>query len=245
MVRYVNSKIRKRIAQMASVLAILVMVPAGITFYNVFQESRFMIQAEQLISETIEVYQFESGGRYLDDLTKITYSKDQTSVIELVCMGDELIPENVIDTWRTQKNKYSRLIDTELRVVQAGRDDSEEKFNYVTELYESKKAELLNKDERIRLLETEVANLIKITAKQIPFNDISAEAKLNYGNLSTLGYSYTVRTDFSKLDTIPVFEVKWKDGTGKKQIEMDTKKLSDWLKLRLKDNTIQLKEVTD
>ena len=245
MVRYVNSKRRRFIARMASLLAILVMVPAGITFYNVFQKSRFAIQAQQLINETIGVYQFKSGGRYLDDLTKIEYNRDAPSTIELVCMGDELIPENVIDTWRIQKNKYSKLVDAELKVVQAGRDDSEEKFNYVSELYESKKAELVNKDERIRVLEEELATLSKLASKQIPFQEISAEAKANYENLSSLGFSYTVKTDFSKIDTIPIFEVKWKDAANKKQIETDTRKLNDWLKLRLKDGKIQIKEITD
>lgn len=245
MVRYVNSKKRRLIARLASLLAILVMIPAGITFYNVFQESRFKIQAQQLINETIAVYQFKSGGRYLADLTAINFNPDENSVIELVCMGDELIPENVIATWRTQKNNYTKLQDTELRVVQGGKDDSEEKFNFVNELYESKKAELLNKDERIRILEAEVASLSKRASKQIPFQDISAEARANYTNISSLGFSYTVITDFKKIDTIPVFEVAWKNGSAKNQIAADTKKLSDWLKLRVKDNKIQVRQLNN
>ncbi len=242
MVRYANSKRRRLIARLVSVVALAVMIPAGYIFFNVYQESRFTGQAQELIAETIEIYQFKTGGRYLDDLTKINYSEDEASTIELVCMGDELIPENVIETWRVQKNKYSKLQNTELKVVQAGRDDSEEKFNYVNELYESKKAELLNKDEKIRLLESELANLSKLKARQIPFDNISAEAKVNYNNLAAIGFSYTIKTDFNKTDTIPVFEVKWKEGTKQKEIEADTKKINDWLKLRLNNKAIQVKE---
>ncbi|MBT8264424.1 MAG: DUF389 domain-containing protein, partial [Muriicola sp.] len=203
MVRYVNSTKRRFIARIASLVAVLVMIPAGVTFYNVFQESRFMNQANELVNETIGVYQFKDRGRFMDNLTEIKYNPNGMSTIELVCMGDELIPENVIDTWRTQKNNYSKLEDTDLRIVQGGRDDSEQKFNYVNELYETKKAELLDRDDRIRLLEDELANLSKLATKQIPFEDISAEAKVNYDNLVALAFSYVVSTDFSKLDTIP------------------------------------------
>jgi len=241
MVRYANSQKRRLIGRLASLLAILVMVPAGYTFYKALQESRYMTQAQELINETIGTYQFKDRGRYMENLTQINYTEDGESVIELVCMGNELIPENIIDTWRTQKSNYSKLENTQLKIVQGGRDDSEEKFNYVSELYESKKAELLNKDERIRLLEEELSGLSRLVASQIPFQEISAEAKVNYDNLESLGFSRTIKTDFIKIDTIPVFEVKWKDISNQGKVEEDTKKLNNWLKLRLKDSTIQVK----
>src|SRR5690606_16235723 len=124
------------------------------------------------------------------------------------------------------------LKDAELHLIQGGRDDSEEKFTYVSELYEKNKAELLNKDEQIRLLEEELSTLTKNVGKQIPFKDIGAEAKANYENLAALGFSYQLRTDFNKVDTLPVFEVKWKEGTGNNQKEADAKKMLSWLKLR-------------
>ncbi|WP_067037699.1 DUF389 domain-containing protein [Allomuricauda sp. CP2A] len=243
MVRYANSKRRRLIARLASITGILVMIPAGFTFYQVFQESLFKKQAQEFLKETIEVYQFEGAGRYVDNLTKIEYVDDGTSLIEVVCMGDELIPENIVNTWRVQKNQYPRLKDAELHIIQGGKDDSEEKFTYVSELYEKNKAELLNKDEQIRLLEEEVANLTKSFGKQIPFSMISAEAKANYENLASLGFSYRIQTDFDKLDTVPVFEVKWKDGVGSNQKEADAKRMLSWLKLRLQDSTLVVKAV--
>jgi len=243
MVRYANSQRRRFIARVASITGILVMIPAGFTFYQVFQESLFKKQAQEFLKETIEVYQFNTSGRYVDNLTKIEYVDDGTSFIELVCMGDELIPENIINTWRVQKNEHSRLKDAEFRILQGGKDDSEEKFNYVSELYEKNKAELLNKDEQIQLLEEEVATLTKNIGKQIPFRTISAEAKANYENILGLGFSYQIQTDFNKLDTIPVFEVKWKDGLKRNQKDNDAKKMTTWLKLRLQDTTLVVKEV--
>ncbi|MBT8179163.1 MAG: DUF389 domain-containing protein, partial [Eudoraea sp.] len=241
MVRYANSRKRRFIGRIASLVALLVMVPAVYTFYKVFQKSNFEHQARQLIDETIEVYEFKEGGRYMEDLTEIDW---ENSYIELVCMGDEFIPENVINSWRNQKSKYPMLEEAQLRVIQGGRDDSEEKFRYVNELYEAKKAELLNKDERIRILEAELANLSRQATQQIPFTDISAEARASYEYLDGLSFYYSIRTDFSKTDTIPIFEVKWKDEASSNQIARDSRKLHEWLKLRLKNDAIQLKSFT-
>ncbi|MCA0960068.1 DUF389 domain-containing protein [Muricauda ruestringensis] len=243
MVRYANSQRRRMIARLASITGILVMIPAGFTFYQVFQESLFKKQAQEFLQDTVEMYQFNGSGRYVDNLTKLEYVDDGESLVEVVFMGDELIPDNVINTWRTQKNQFSRLKNAELHIIQGGRDDSEEKFSYVSELYEKNKAELLNKDEQIRLLEEELATLTKNVGKQIPFREISAEAKANYENIDALGFSYLIKTDFNKLDTVPVFEVKWKDGLRTDQKQTDAKKMLSWLKLRLQDSTLVIKQV--
>lgn len=245
MVRYVNSKRRRFIARVASLVAILVMIPAGYTFFLVFQESRFMFQARKLINETIAEYRFNEQGRFMDNLTEIKYNREDGSSIEVVAMGDELIPENVIATWKTRKNTYSYLQDAEFRVVQGGRDDSEERLGFLSELYESKKVELENKDARIDLLESELAALNKRVLKQIPFQEISAEAKANYENLERLGFSYKITTDFNKLDTIPVFDVQWNNRASQSQKEADMKKLNAWLELRLKDSTLQVQEAAN
>ncbi len=242
MVRYANSRRRRMIARVASLIAVLVMVPAGYTFYQVFQESRFRSQAQQFIGETIGVYQFPGNGRFMNNLSQVQYNPDGGSAIELVCMGDDPIPENVIQTWRTQKNAYSKLQDTELKIVQGGVDDSEEKFRYVNELYEAKKAELLNKDERIRLLEEELTGMRSLAEGMVPFSEISAEARANYEELEGLGFAYTLQTDFSKTDTIPVFELRWKQQGTAAQRQENTRKITNWLKTRLKNDRIQVRE---
>lgn len=245
MVRYVNSKKRRLIGRLASIVALLVMVPAGFTFYQVFQESRFKNQAKQFIHEKVASYQFAGEGRFLENFTDLEYNDGDHPVIELVFMGNETIPESVIATWNVQKNQFSNLEDCTLKIIQGSKSEEIDQLKYVNELYESQKSQLLGKDEKIALLESELTRLRKLDAKQIPFQDISAEAKANYENLATLEYSQTIRTDFNKLDTVPVFEIKWKDGISNGQKASDTKKLSDWLKLRLKDNKIQLKQAID
>lgn len=244
MVRYANSKRRRFIARLASLIAIGVMIPAGITFYDVFQESRFRAQAQEFISETIAIYQFEDNGRFMESLSEIDYQEDGTSVLELVCMGDDPIPETVIETWKTRKNSYSKLIDAELRIVQ-GSGEEDQRMRYVSELYESKKAELLGKDERIRLLEEELAKVGSLRDVMLPFSAISAEARANYEDLAGVGFSYTLQTDFQKTDTIPVFELRWKQGISTQQRAENLQKLTNWLKLRLANDKIQVREAVN
>ncbi len=241
MVKYANSKKRRRISQIASAVAIIAMIPASYAFYNVFQESRFKNQAREFIQERIATYQFSKGGLFLDDLTEMVYEDDDNSSIELVFMGDEVIPENIIETWKTQKQDYSKLENTELLVVQGGKDDSEEKFTYISELYEAKKQELVSKDERIRVLEQELAKLSKLTANQVPFEEIGKEAKINYEGLEELGFSNIIKTNFKRIDTIPTFSVKWTDSLSLDKLSQNQEKLKKWLQLKLKSEKIQVK----
>ncbi|WP_282056756.1 DUF389 domain-containing protein [Maribacter luteus] len=243
MVRYVNSQKRRLIGRVASIFAILVMIPAGMTFWDALQESLFRKQAQRFVEEKIAPYQFEGSGRFMDDFTDIEFNKGESPYIELVFMGNETVPDNVIATWNKQKEdeaSFDRLKNTELHIIQGAKNEQVDQLKYVDQLYETQKTQIEDKDTRIKLLEEELGKLGKMS---IPFADVSVEAKTNYTNLESLGFSPTIQTDFKKMDTIPIFEVKWKRDAKRAQTVEDTKKLHAWLKLRLKDSTIQLKEV--
>ncbi len=242
MVRYANSQRRRFISRMASIVAVLVMIPAGVTFYNVFQESLFRKEASQFIANNIIPYKLPGEGRYLDNLTEIDYGRGKNGHIELVFMGSEPIPDNIIATWNAQKDDYVKLRNVDLKIVQGSKNLELDQMKYVNELYESKKAELLSKEEQIRVLKEAVEKMSDLAAQQIPFKEISAEAKTNYENLSNLGFAYILTTDFNKLDTIPMFTVKWDKESSANQKVKDTEKLASWLRLRLKNPKIQVRE---
>ena len=93
MIRYVNSKKRKRIAQLASLLALIVMIPAGITFWSVLKESRFKIDAKAFIKSELKGLPHE---KYIADNAQYIYSVDGPSKIELTTLGSDIIPEQTI-----------------------------------------------------------------------------------------------------------------------------------------------------
>jgi len=45
------------------------------------------------------------------------------------------------------------------------------------------------------------------------------------------------------MDTILVFEIKLKEELTEEQQAADVKKITEWLKIRVKDSTIQVREV--
>jgi len=246
MVRYVNSQRRRLIGRVASALAILVMIPAGITFWKALQESLFRNQVKVFIDQKVAPYQFSGSGRFMEDFTDIEYNKGKVPVIELVFMGNETIPENVIAMWNTEKNQnedFKRLKDAELHIIQGGNNEEIDQLKYVNELYESQKNILMGKDDKIKLLEVELNRMKKYAGKQIPFQSICAEAKVNYENLTSIEYGNTLRNDFKRIDTIPIFEVKWNQNVPKAKIAEDNKKIHDWLKVRLNDSTVQLRVI--
>jgi uncharacterized hydrophobic protein (TIGR00271 family) len=248
MVRYANSKRRRLIGRVASTLAILVMIPASITFWDALQESLFRKQAKEFVAETVGEYEFSGEGRYLEDFTDVEFNEGKNPMIEIVCMGNETIPDNIIAGWNRKKNEnenFRRLRETELHIIQGGANEEYDQLKYVNELYESQKDLLSNKDDKIRLLESELNRLKKSTELQIPFSDISSEARTNYENLASLSYAPTIITDFDRIDTVALFEVKWKKEAKRMDTEKDAKKLYEWLKLRLKNDKIQLKEIAD
>lgn len=240
MVRYANSRKRRLIARGASLLGILIMIPAGYTFYQVFQESLFRRQVQELINQTIGVYQFETNGRFMPNLSTIQYNPKGESQLEWICMGDDPVPESVVQTWRIQKNQFSKLKNTELRVL-SGTTDTEEKFRYVSELYETKKAELLNREERIRMLEEELSRMSRFASSQIPFEDIAAEAQANYPNLKGLDYAFTLQTNFEKTDTVPVIRPLWKEEITEQLRKEDLERFMAWIQVRLKNSKIQVR----
>ncbi len=243
MVRYANSQRRRLIARLVSLTALAVMIPAGYIFWGVYKEFRFKSDAKTFIQQNIEPYKFTKDGRFLDNLTDVEYANGEASSIELVFMGNERVPDGVIATWEAGMQEFNHLEKCDLKIIQGSQNDQANQLKYVDELYQSQKSELLGKDEKIRLLESELNKIKKSVSKQIPFQEISAEAKANYENLIELEYDNAILTDFKKIDTLTIFQAKWKRDARRTQIVKDTKKLHDWLKIRLKDSTIRLKEI--
>jgi hypothetical protein len=243
MVRYADSKRRRLIARLVSITALAVMIPAGYIFWEVYQEFRFKSDANTFIEQNIKPYKFIKDGRFLKNFTEVEFNEGSTPFIELVFMGNEGIPDGVAATWKARMSEFDYLEKCELKLVHGAQNQQIDQLKYVEELYQSQKNQLLGKNEKIRLLESEVNQMKRFKAKQIPFHDISAEAKSNYESLISLGFARTIVTDFTKVDTIPVFEVSWKPSAKRAKTEADTKKLLNWLKIRLKDSTIQLKEI--
>lgn len=234
LVKYANSKRRKRIAQLASIIAIIVMVPSVYLFYNMLQESYFKQDARKFVEDELMVYK-ES---FLQKNATITeYNSGLDPKIEVSFLGKE-IPSSVIGLWREKMKKYPNLRNSSLIILQNENTESFDQLQYMQEFKRRDSINLLNKDERIVFLEQELFRLRKFQKQQIPFVSISKEVEINYENLSEISYADKIISNFNTIDTLPEISLVWKEDLPKeKQLAQETK-LRKWLTYKLNLDTL-------
>ena len=232
MVNYLDSKKRKRIAQLASFVALLVFGFSVFQFYQLFQKDQFVQKAKSFIEEMKN-----EGVSIIDEKDKnINYDKNS---IKLVIYGKTLNSDE-IKQWEDKLTDYD-LSTTKLN-IQQGADDSDirAELQNLTDLYtrnqqiiSSRDKKIKQSDDRIKLLGTELSKYYKV-----PFSNIIQEARINYTGLKTLSYANVISTNFKSTDTLSVFTVSWYDSIPNNNEQ--EQKLKLWLKTRLSLDTIKV-----
>lgn len=236
LVKYANSKKRRRIAQIASTVAIIVMIPSVILFANLLQKQLFETKARDFLNETVQY----SGTEILKSVT------DYPKKVEVYLIGN-VVPQGTIDTWDKKMHSIDALEKARL-IIHQGSEQSEDitelstqvRTGILEDLYEKNQEIIENKDARIALLENELS---KYRGDGFSFKDLSKEAKINYSDIEELGYSNLITTNFSQTDTIPTFTVRWKNTLPARQQKQEMDRLQEWLQLRLKADTLAVRSV--
>ena len=236
LVKYANSKRRRFIAQMASAIAIIVMVPSIYLFYNMLKESYFKQDAQEFVEEELMIYKESFLQK---NSTIATFDGGNDPKIEVSFLGKE-IPNSVISLWREKMKRYPNLKNTSLIILQNENTESYDQLEYMKEFKRRDSLNILNKDERIAYLEDEVSKLARFSKNEIPFQQISKEAQLNYEDIRAFGYAQKIISDFNKVDTIPEFNVVWNDSITKEKRNKDEVKLKRWLQFKLSLDTISM-----
>lgn len=239
LVKYANSARRRRISQIASLVAFLVMVPSVWLFYVMLKETVFKRNIEQFITEEVKT----SNYSLINDLTEITYDNSGASRVDLYFIGNENIPQGVIDLWRNKLKANRSTQNTALIIHQNEKGDAFDELNYIKELRDRDKLDIQNKDEKIAFLEQELGRLASINKLIIPFEDISKELKINYKELEAVYFSDRIYTNFNQIDTVKVFELKWYDSIPQADIQKSLPRINEWLRLKLKGDTLVVKNL--
>lgn len=237
LVRYANSRRRRRIAQIASTIAVIVMIPSVILFVNLLRKQVFESKADAFINETVQYTGAET----------IKFTKDYVNkTLEVYLIGNR-VPSATIETWEERLGEIEALKESKL-IVHQGADQTQDINRLSTEvrsgiledLYVKNREALENKDKRIELLESELS---KYRGDAFSFTDLSKEAKINYENIEEIGYSNLITTNFQKLDTLPTFTVTWNSELSNTQLRVQQEKFQNWMKVRLKLDTLAIKNV--
>ncbi len=235
MIKYANSKKRRRVAQLASLAAIVVMIYPTITFLRVLKNSGFERDYTNFLKTEIEPNNelwFQKG---LLDADKKT--------ITLYFNGE--IAEATEADLRNEVKRYDNIGDFDLKV----NGNKNRSFDKISDAYDRAINDLDEKDNIISGLQNEIENLQNEIASlnekdnSFSFSIISKDAKIQFQELESFGFSKMLMSnDFRTIDTINVASVQWKETLNDSVIKERDIQLINWLKQQIKADTIVLKK---
>ena len=232
-----NSKRRRQVAQIASAIAIIVMVPSIYLFYKLTAKQLYETSVNNFLNETV---QFDGT-----ETLKIT-SNYNSREIDVYLIGKN-VPQGTVETWKRRMGDIKALKESELTIHQGENQtqdinklSSQVKSGILEDLYVKNQEALENKDKQIALLEKELS---KYQGDVFSFEGLSQEAKINYEDIEEIGYSNLISTNFNKTDTVPTFTITWNSKLKINQLKEQQEKFEKWLKVRLTLDTLAVKNV--
>jgi uncharacterized hydrophobic protein (TIGR00271 family) len=240
MLKYANSAKRRLISRLITILAIIVMIPAIWTFVKVLNESRFQRDARNFINKELNAL---PHAEYIIKSSSYKYSDDdkKLSTIELNTFGLDEVPESTIALLEDRLKSYDALKNTDL-VLNQNKIKNQDNMRYMVQIRYRDSIDILSQSQKIVFLESKLKSLSKLEQLQIPFDALTKEVKINYDAVSRLTYSTVITSNFSKIDTLSVFTVKWNDSLVKEaDILKQQDKLGRWLKQRFELDSLIVK----
>ncbi|GAB1857497.1 TIGR00341 family protein [Flavobacteriaceae bacterium MHTCC 0001] len=240
MLKYANSKRRRRVSNIATVLAIVVMIPAIWTFVSVLRKSRFESDAKRFIASELKTL---PNSNYIEKYATYAYNPDGESTIQLIPFGTDEIPKTTKDLLQQRLANYSALSDTRLEINQVTNRQINN-LQYMEELRTRDSLDLLSQSQKIAFLEDKVMQLSKWEKNYVPFDELSKEVKINYDKVESISFSKVIMSNFKKMDTITVFEVKWIDSLSNERLKKEERnKLEKWFKHKLSIDTLVVRRL--
>lgn len=238
LVKYANSLRRRRIAQIASSIAIIVMIPSVYLFYNLLKESYFINDANKFVQEELMNYKQSFLQK---NSTVITYNSGLSPTIDVSFLGKE-IPKEVITLWKDKMNNYEYLEDTELRVLQNENSENFNQLQFMSELKKRDSLELAESKAEIENLQYELRSMQK-SNRIVRFDRLAQEIQLNYEKVAEVSFADVIKSNFENLDTIPTFSIKWKPEINSEEKQKKLKQLEDWLSYKLNLDNISVQSI--
>lgn len=247
MLKYVNSARRKRIAQLASVLAVLVMIPAVYTFIEVYKDSKMNNQIAQYVKEI----------KGLKALQLIDHEKDLPAKTVYLNFFNEIneATHNVLENNLKNEKNYPDLSDFTLKI----KGSDTKSFELITTAYKEKRQELQESKKNIADLQKELEALKETVSalnqrieqnaqthnnEVIAFSSIVKDAKIRYHEIEQIGFANVLSSkDFIKIDTIPTLTISWDKKLSDSIVTVKERELKNWLQTELSLDTLFVRRI--
>ncbi|MBN3518517.1 TIGR00341 family protein [Algoriphagus lutimaris] len=226
---FLDHKKEKRVQTYITIFTIITIVPSVYLAYGIVIRSIWEEQAKTFVGQEMVFPRTQVLN------SNFTYSSSNKT-IQVSLIGDQ-IDQETIELIKEKAITFG-LTDTDIKINQnnAGITDMNLlRSDILKDLYERNEQIIQDKDQRIALLESEVANYGEV---RFLGNDIAQEAKINHPKLRkfTLNRSLVTDLENEKTDTLLVAYAEF----SSKPNASETEKLTEWLKLRTKADTVGL-----
>jgi len=242
MLKYANSKKRRRIAQAVSVLAVLAMAPAFMSFLSLIKESGVENDYKNFLKTEVEANEqiwLQREKLYFEEKTiKLFINGEVSEILEADLKREIKAYENLADFTLDINGNKTRSVDKISESLDRAYANLDKKDNIIDGL--QKQIEELNNTITGLNHQVEAQNSAKNAG--IAFSSIAKDAKIRFRDLEYFGYAKMLESkDFIKIDTVVVAGVKWNNSLNDSIVGVKEKELSNWLKQRLNEKDVVIK----
>ncbi|WP_299056241.1 DUF389 domain-containing protein [uncultured Polaribacter sp.] len=244
--KYANAARRKRFSIIATILGVIVMIPAVYTFINALNESKMTSQVNIFIKqevETIKNFQLIDRSFSLEDkVINLSFFNEVTE-------GEE----NILNNQLVNDVNYANIKDFKIQI----KGSDTKSFELITTAYKEKREELQESKNIISGLQKQISDLqetisslnnrieqdaLNKNQKVVAFSRIAKEAKIRYNDIQQIGFASVLSSkDFIEIDTIPVATIKWSLNVPDSVIVSKEKQLRNWLQKEMNLDTLFIK----
>ena len=233
MLKYANSQRRKNIARIATLLALAAMLPAGWTFYNVLQETRY----EQDYKTYLESEINQNDNLWLQR-DKIDFDE---KMITLNFNGE--IAEATKSDLINELKGYEYLQEFSL-TINGNKNRSADK---ILDLYDVAIDKIEKRDSIIAALEMDIDSLKLVLSSNKNdmdskvFLNLSKDAKIQFSDLESFGYAKMLASsNFRNADTITLIKTKWNSALSDSLVVLKKQALKTWIEKELEADDVEV-----
>lgn len=248
MLKYANSAKRKRISRLASVVALVVMIPAVWTFWNVLQETNIK-RDYNLFVEKIEsnpevwLQKRKEDLDYDNKKISLHFNGEVSSALKAQYRSDiknyESIKDFELDIYGNENRSVDKISDALDRAYQ----DLDRK-DIVIKGLENQIIELKSKVDNLNAQIESKAS--QENQNYVAFSSVAKDAKIKYRDLRQFGFARMLSSkDFNTIDTIPVAAVKWNPTLSDSIQIIREAELKVWLQQKLTLDTLIVERIRE
>ena len=239
MLKYINHAKRRRISNIASVVALVILAFSIYQFYLLYKFNHFTTRAERFIEGLKE----EGVNIIGEGSESIDYAGNE---IKLYVFGSEYTSRDE-ERWEQQLDELG-LGNTRLTILQSQENAGiREDIDKIKELYINSHKMMSAKDETIREKDMRIdeleKDLMKYYSNDVRFDRVLGEIKINYEDLASVSFAREYRSDFERMDTLNIVNVRWKASVRNKDKKQQEEKLEKWLEQRLNIKKIEIRRL--